>query len=506
MRTSRFERRILAAILIVVIGSLLGALGFGYVAVHDAFRMGVNGSVRSALDEGVSARRAHLVALRELTERTADWLANDMRIHEAIAASDSRAAESVVAQAIATHPSIGRVTIFVGDSEQPFAERTREVGGGAAMRPLSRTRPIAGAREPSEVEVVLYEPESTFASFARAGETAELVRRLEARRTYVSNAYVGVYTGFVLSISFAALLLGVVLSRRVTRNIGSLAAATREVGRGDLAVEVPVRSDDEIGELTRSFNTMVRDLRASRVRIEALQRIGAWQDFARRLAHEIKNPLTPIQLAGQELASSYRGDDPAYRKKLDEARSIIEEEVATLRRLVTEFSNFARLPRVELAPADLGEVARDFERSLPGLVEDSCPDPAKRPRVDVHIVSGAIPVRLDAMMFRRALDNLVRNAVQAVRDREGGGHVSVTIERVGSDGVLEISDDGPGIPEADRERIFDPYYTTKHDGTGLGLPIVMKVVLEHGGRIELEPSPAGGACFRVVIPLSRDQE
>ncbi len=509
MRPSRFERRIGYAILTVVASSLAASFGFGYVAVHDAFRTGVNPSVRSALEEGVAARRAHLVALRELTERTAESLAGDVELVSAVRAGDAAAAERVTRDVLGSHPAIARIAVYRGEDEQPFVE----VAGATPrpsdepMRPLERSRPLrgldpAGGLE-ATVEVVLVEPERTFTGFQRAGETTDLLRRLEARREYVSNVYVGVYITFVLLISGAGLGLGLVLSRRVTRNLNALAEATAEVGRGDLGVSLPVRSDDEIGDLTRAFNRMVSDLRESRVRIEALQRIGAWQDFARRLAHEIKNPLTPIQLTAQELASSYRGEDPVFRRKLDDSRSIIEEEVATLRRLVSEFSNFARLPRVELASADLAEVAREFRRSLPALVEDTHGAGAA-PEVVVRIDPGVIAVRLDAMMFRRALDNLARNALQAVRGRPGGGKVHIAVGREPGFAVLTVDDDGPGVPAADRERIFDPYFTTKSEGTGLGLPIVMKVVLEHGGSIALLDSPLGGACFRVRIPLSQE--
>jgi len=502
LRLGRFERRILVAIVLVVVFSLFGALGFGYVVVHDAFRMGVNDEVRDALREGVVARRAHLVTLRELTERTADWLAHDARLIAAIDAGDRDAARSVVASALASHSSIGRVAVLVGEEDDPFVEVER-ARPAEPVRDLSRTRPIPASTD-AEVEVVLFEPERTFTGFQRAGETAEFLSRLEARGDYVSNVYVAVYTGVVLVISFCSMIAGLVLSRRVTRHLRTLTEATRAVGRGELDVQIPIRSVDEIGDLTHAFNTMVRDLATSRSRIEALQRIGAWQDFARRLAHEIKNPLTPIQLAGQELASSYRGDDPAFRKKLDDARSIIEEEVATLRRLVAEFSNFARLPVARLERGDVLDVVREIERSIPAMLEDVIPNGTRRPSVEFELPDSPLPARLDAMMFRRALDNVVRNAVQAVASHSSGSRVRVRVTRVDHEAEIRVDDDGPGIAAADRDRVFDPYFTTKSEGTGLGLPIVMKVVFEHGGSIGIVDGELGGACIRLLVPLDAD--
>jgi nitrogen fixation/metabolism regulation signal transduction histidine kinase len=287
----------------------------------------------------------------------------------------------------------------------------------------------------------------------------------------------------------------------VTKRVALLAEATARVGQGDLSVSVPSAVDDEIGDLTKAFNAMVEDLRDSRGRIEYLQRISAWQEFARRLAHEIKNPLTPIQLAVQEVHESYRGPDSVFQKRLDEALAIVQEEVATLRRLVGEFSAFAKLPEATLEDADLCDAAREMERALVALPEES--GVADRVSVTLHVPDAPLPVRIDAMMLKRALDNLVRNAVQAIigRSADSRGRIDVRIRREGGSAVIEVADDGPGIPVSQHARVFDPYFTTKTEGTGLGLAIVKKVVLEHGGEVEAEASRLGGASFLVRLPI-----
>jgi nitrogen fixation/metabolism regulation signal transduction histidine kinase len=250
----------------------------------------------------------------------------------------------------------------------------------------------------------------------------------------------------------------------------------------------------------------VRDLRRARGRIEYLQRIGAWQEFARRLAHEIKNPLTPIQLAVQELHRGYDGADPALARRIEDTHAIVSEEVATLRRLVGEFSAFARLPEATLAPADLASFVADNARAVEALADEYRGDdiPAEALQVQVEAPVGPLPVRIDAMMLRRALDNLVRNALEALQPTAARrpGHVRVRALRERDRAVLEVLDDGPGIPEAERERVFDPYITTKAEGTGLGLPIVKKVVLEHGGEVACLDNPNGGARFRIELPLN----
>ena len=290
-------------------------------------------------------------------------------------------------------------------------------------------------------------------------------------------------------------------ARSVTQRVKLLAIATARVGQGDLSVRVRPRGNDEVDELMRAFNAMVGDMQIARARIEYLQKIGAWQDFARCLAHEIKNPLTPIQLAIQEVAKKYPGDDPAFARTLVTAREVIEEEVETLRRLVVAFSNFARLPDVKTEPGDLAEFVRDAGGSR-GFLDDAAADAG-------HVGAGAdaivafepgsevLPVAIDRTMLRRALDNLVRNATQA-----GAKHVWVRAQKHGEQAWLIVDDDGPGVPEARRAQIFEPYYTTKEEGTGLGLAIVRKIAFDHNGDVGLEQNDDRGARFVITLPIA----
>jgi nitrogen fixation/metabolism regulation signal transduction histidine kinase len=286
-----------------------------------------------------------------------------------------------------------------------------------------------------------------------------------------------------------------------------------------MSVRVPVTGSDELTELARTFNRMLGEVETSRARIEFLQRIGAWQQMAQRLAHEIKNPLTPIQLAVQECHRKYAGDDPRFRALLDTTLEIVEEEVGTLRRLVGDFSNFARLPQAELREANLLDFLRECSEQLvhlelpgegPGEGGASPEEDLAAPEVDVtwELPKEPLPVAIDKQMLRRVLVNLVRNAIQATRDarmgKEGGaerGHVVVSARVDGEGAAIVVEDDGPGIPAERHDRVFDPYFTTKTDGTGLGLAIVKKIVVEHGGTVGVESSERfGGALFIVRLP------
>jgi nitrogen fixation/metabolism regulation signal transduction histidine kinase len=313
-------------------------------------------------------------------------------------------------------------------------------------------------------------------------------------------------------------VLGLFLARGVTKRISRLANAINLVAAGNLEVRVPVTGSDELTELARVFNRMLGEMEQSRARIEFLQRIGAWQEMAQRLAHEIKNPLTPIQLAVQECHRKYAGDDARFRTLLDATLEIVEEEVGTLRRLVGNFSSFARLPQCELREASLRDFLRECseqlghlggaERPLPS--EDGADDVVVAPDVEVRweLPDEPMPVAIDRQMLRRVMVNLVRNAVEAVRAAHppvsGGGprgHVVVRAAPTSDAASIYVEDDGPGIPDEARERIFDPYFTTKAEGTGLGLAIVKKVVVEHNGSITVARSGRlGGAALIVALP------
>ncbi|HVZ74281.1 MAG TPA: ATP-binding protein [Polyangia bacterium] len=293
-----------------------------------------------------------------------------------------------------------------------------------------------------------------------------------------------------------ATTLGLVLARRATGRVATLREAARRVGEGDLTVRVSPRGRDELDELGRTFDTMVAELAVARPRLEYLQKVSAWQEVARRLAHEIKNPLTPIQLSVQELASKYRGDDPAYARLLATAMEILGEEIGTIRRLVDDFSAFAKLPKVEPAPVDLAQVVDDFVRARPEW------------QAFVSFTRPAAPVAAfcDRMLVRRVLTNLVENAIQAA---EGAGRTPAVALGVTSDAArgtasFSVDDNGPGIAIAERERVFDPYVTSKEHGTGLGLAIVRKIVLDHGGDVaaSVAPAPLGGARLVVTLPAA----
>ena len=336
-------------------------------------------------------------------------------------------------------------------------------------------------------------PREIYANFlalrAAMEEEHELDRLLPV---ILPRIFHGLGVALVVVLLIAA-ALGLFIARRATGRVAALSDAARRVGEGDLTVRVAPRGSDELDDLGRAFDRMVAELSEARSRLGYMQKLAAWQEVARRLAHEIKNPLTPIQLAVQELASKYRGGDPAYERLLGTAQEILTEEVGAIRRLVDDFSAFAKLPKVEPVPVDLGQVVDDFSRAHPEW--------QKALQVERRGPVGAL---CDRMLIRRVLANLVENAVQAAEAAGREPTVRIALAEGDSAASLFVDDNGPGVAGDARERIFDPYMTTKEHGTGLGLAIVRKIMLDHGGdvRVAEAPSPLGARASSSPFPSS----
>jgi nitrogen fixation/metabolism regulation signal transduction histidine kinase len=338
--------------------------------------------------------------------------------------------------------------------------------------------------------------------FERAARFAATYGTLyEAPRTYLAGRVVLAYALLLMVVAGISIWFGVVQTRRMARRIHMLSRATRSVAEGDLDVRLAPGNEDEVGELIASFNRMVEEISSARTRLEYLQKISAWQDIARRLAHEIKNPLTPIHLAVQQMKNKYRDNDPAFGPLLFQSVDIIEEEVATLSRLVSDFSAFAKLPRVSPEPVELGAFLADCRSSLDYMGEQKNID------IVFEMPGEHIVVDMDVMMMKRVMDNLVRNAAEALADADvTGPRVRISARTAGTKGKKEaqirIEDNGPGIRPEHHPSIFEPYFTTKEEGTGLGLAIAKKIVLDHNGIIRIDETRPSGACFIVQLPVA----
>ena len=306
-----------------------------------------------------------------------------------------------------------------------------------------------------------------------------------------------------ISVAGAGILLGILLgwwtTERVTHPIGRLVDGARSVAGGDWSARVDVISKDEIGELARAFNQMTEQLLEQRDRAIQAERVAAWRELARRLAHELKNPLFPLQITIENLqrARSRSGADlgSEFDEVFRESTATLLTELSNLKTIVGRFSDFARMPPPAFDTVDANEIVRGVMK-----LHDARFASNGRPQIEtsVDLASGELKLEADGEQLRRALGNLVLNAIDAMPE---GGTLRVSSSR-GDDSVrLSVSDTGQGLTEEECSRLFTPYYTTKQHGTGLGLAIVQSVVSDHHGKISVVSEPGKGATFVIDLPL-----
>ncbi len=336
----------------------------------------------------------------------------------------------------------------------------------------------------------------TLVTHSRNVESA--VRRMESfrrdREAWLSSA-LGAFFIVELGILALALGLGILLTRRLTAPITALEGGIERVAQGDLETSVRPRGHPELKVVLDRFNRMVSQLRSQQAELLRLEKQTAWQQMARSLAHEIKNPLTPIQLATEEVHNAYRGDDESFRILLDESTRIIEEEISRLRELVAGFSQLAK-PATSSQSVDIAEVAVDLGRVY-----------GDRVQIDVSSADAFLPtVRGDLEALRRVLLNLINNGLQAQDAAGRDGPVKLRLRSTDREVFVTVSDHGEGVPEENRARIFEPDFTTRSDGIGLGLAIARSTVEGHGGTLELvvpdSPTEAAepGSTFLLTLP------
>jgi signal transduction histidine kinase len=288
-----------------------------------------------------------------------------------------------------------------------------------------------------------------------------------------------------------ALLLGAGVARRMGRPLVDLAEGARAVAKGNLEARVPVRGQDEVAELANAFNAMIEDLAAARDELVRAERVAAWREIAQRIAHEIKNPLTPIQMAIETLQRAQQKSAAQFDALFAESAKTILDEVARLKHIVSEFSRFARMPAPELKPVDVGEA---IDGALALYAGSGLP-------LDRAIDAGLPRAMADRDQLHQVLINLLENARDAV-DGSASGRVRVAARVTAGRIEIEVADTGPGISDEVRARLFTPYFTTKAKGTGLGLAIVHRIVSDHGGEIRVGGRAGEGAVFVVLLPTA----
>lgn len=316
---------------------------------------------------------------------------------------------------------------------------------------------------------------------------------VELRRRIRDSALLVGGGGIVL-----AILLGSWTSARVTRPIVQLARAAQDVASGNWNASVEVEGHDELAQLADSFNRMTTELLVQKERLVQTERVAAWRELARRLAHELKNPLFPLQLTVENLVRARSQSPEVFEEVFRESSETLLAEISNLKGIISRFSEFSKMPQPQFQRVQVNEIVEAVTRlfqaqfQMQGSEAISC-----QTQLDQHIR----PIAADPELLHRALSNLVLNAVDAMPN---GG--TLTLRTHGYDGkvTMEVSDTGSGLTPEECQRIFTPYYTSKEHGTGLGLAIVQSVVSDHGGRISVQSEPGKGTTFTIELPDNVD--
>ncbi len=360
---------------------------------------------------------------------------------------------------------------------------------------IGETSIAAGRVSAGDITFVLYR-ELPVSLFSRIALYEEALSR-QTQREFLKHHFQTGLGVFLMLLSILIIVLSIAmsffLSQSITRPVFELIEAAKHVASGNFNIHLTRRSQDEITLLFNSFNRMVDDLEESRIEMYQTQKLQAWRDMARKLVHEIKNPLTPIRLSAERIQRRYLEKHPDIDNIIRTGTETIIEEVKTLELLVREFSRFARLPEMK---AEMQSINRKIKNCVDLFTGDE--------RIAFHLnLDDSIPdLLIDKILMRQAITNLIQNAVESI---QGRGDIFIKSELTSFAGEkmvrLNIRDNGVGIKEEHLSSIFEPTFSLKEHGTGLGLAIVEKIILEHRGRIFCRSRFGEGTEFIIELPV-----
>lgn len=304
--------------------------------------------------------------------------------------------------------------------------------------------------------------------------------------TYIFRREMTLYsTLFIVISGLFVLLIMLVLLTLITRPLNRLQAGTKKIAQDDLSVRVRESRFSPINGLIISFNNMVSDLEVNRDKLIQAEKDMMWREMAQVMAHEIKNPLTPLRLSAERMEMKYMSGSENFDKIFNDSMEVINEEINNLQRLVKEFSKFARMPTANYVDYDLNQQIREII-------------PPYRDEADITLsLENDIPLfHGDKLQMKQVFVNLIQNAIQAMPSR---GAIEISTEFINDSFLISIRDSGNGIPTEDLPKIFRPYYTTKEKGTGLGLSIVKRMINQHNGTVEVKSKQGEGTTFNIKI-------
>ena len=301
-----------------------------------------------------------------------------------------------------------------------------------------------------------------------------------------------------LLIALAGVVLSIIASGwwagRISRPIEDLTSAAEDVAAGnwERKVDDTGASNDEVARLIASFNQMTDELLRQRDRAVQAERVAAWRELARRLAHELKNPLFPLQITVENLMKARQQNSPEFNDIFSESTTTLLAELNNLKKIVGRFSDFSKMPTPRLQPVSVNQLLEEIGR----LFAPQLSAAAKSINLETNFTNADTTISGDPDLLRRAFENLVLNAIDAMPN---GGALGIATSARSGIVAVEISDSGAGLTEEEAKRLFTPYYTTKQHGTGLGLAIVQSVISDHGASIAVSSVPGKGTKFRMIF-------
>jgi len=393
-------------------------------------------------------------------------------------------------------------TFFTGDekfklSSVPSAET------GFTIREIPRdTDTIRYTQRISrnQIRVISYDLGSNFDAGREAlinqAEHFEIVNEL---RKNIRPLLIYYYVVFFLPTLLMTTLIAISFTRRITRPIVELTSATQRVAEGDFSFQILTRRNDELGILIRSFNSMVQDLEKSREALVRSEKISIWQNMAQQLAHEIKNPLTPIKLSAERTLRRWQNNPEKIGEIIESSMLAIIQETESLSTLLNEFRTLSKPMEpsnsITNIRSPVEEVINSYSSSYPKV------------KFDIEHIQSNINIKIDKHRISQILTNLVINAIDSM---DGDGLLEIRTDLVKKREVcycrISVKDNGKGINPDDAQNIFTPYFTTKESGTGLGLPIIERIVTDHGGIIWFDSAPGIGSTFYIDLPLENNLE
>jgi signal transduction histidine kinase len=386
------------------------------------------------------------------------------------------------------------------------------IGATGAVQQADRIAPVIQQLQlqPRETTTLVHwstnpGDDETIDAFPLTGQDKQLLGVLligNSRRPYVDLRQQ--IRSVALLCGSGGILLAILLSgwaaARVTRPVEQLAQAARDVASGNWSTQVTVASSDELGELAESFNRMTRELLAQREHLVQAERVAAWRELARRLAHELKNPLFPLQLTVENLLRSREQSPQQFEEIFQESSATLLAEIANLKAIISRFSEFSRMPQPQVQQVQLNDIVENVAR----LFQVQLHSPDRAPiECKLDLAEPMETISADPDLLHRALSNLVLNALDAMPQ---GGTLTLRTRQDRDFSYVEISDTGMGLTPEECERLFTPYYTSKPHGTGLGLAIVQSVISDHGGTISVRSESGQGTTFVIELPRKTSDE